>query len=656
MISKKYTTILPRLLLALSLLLLAIWLGQIGWRAYQLVMLASQAEQLSQGGLASLEPARAQEMVHQLSGHLAGLDADLRLVYPLLRMGKALPGAGGLVGQVQPLIQYGAGLARAGDLSLTALAPLWSGSEPQANSAPAPERVYLALKDGESQFAQAAVALESATQARQELRLELLPDQARALILRLDQNWLTLQAGIKLLPLAPGLMGDGRPVDYLLLAQNHDELRATGGFISAIGTLRMERGRILEFHIRDSSAVDDFSRPYPPPPEPLQRFMLAGYWVARDANWSPDFPSAAQQVGALVELATDQPTQGVIAFDQTAVAGLLAATGPVSLPDISEPVSSANVAGYMQQAWAPAPGKEMAGEEWLERKDFMGVLGKAMLEKLTQFDDPGALLSFGKTALELLETGHLLVYLSQPGAQELLENAGLAHRLLPGDADYLQLVESNLGFNKANALITRSIEYQVDLSNPEAPAARLSVSFTHGGDRQVACVHQSIYDVTTYAEFIQRCYWNYWRVYLPAGSALREAQVKAVPGDQLLGGQPWPAAVESYPGEMGTQVFAGMLVLPVGEQETIRLAYDLPPQVVSRDGNGNLHYRLRLQKQAGTGLTRFQIQVRLAPGYAPAGDSPGWQPGEASTWVWSAQLDRDQGIELVLSPESQGLP
>lgn len=656
MISKKYTTIAPRLLVALALLLLAIWLGQIGWRLYQLARLASQAERLSQEGIGSLEPAQAQVMVHRLSEHLAGLDADLRLVYPVLRLGKTLPGVGGLTGQVEPLIQYGAGLARAGDVGLSALIPLWSKDEPEGNSVPAPERAFLALKGGETQFALAAQALESAAQARQELRLEVLPERLETLIARVDSSWPTLQAGLKLLPLAPNLMGDGRPVDYLLLAQNHDELRATGGFVSAIGTLRMQGGRILEFQIRDSSAVDDFSRPYPPPPEPLQRFMLAGYWVARDANWSPDYPSAARQVQALVELATEQPTQGVIAFDQTAVAGLLSATGSVTLPGISEPVSAANVAGYMQQAWAPAPGKEMAGEEWLQRKDFMGVLGKAMLEKLTRFDDPGTLLGFAKTALELLETGHLLVYLSLPEAQALLDGAGLAHRLLPGDVDYLQLVESNLGFNKANALVKRSVEYQVDLSNPEQPAARLSISFTHNGEAKVTCVHQSIYDVTTYAEFSQRCYWNYWRVYLPGGSALTRAQVKAVPGDQLLGGRPWPGMVEAYPGEEGTQVFAGMLVLPVGERETIRLEYDLPPRVVSRRENGELHYRLHIQKQPGTSATPFQVQVRLPPGYAPSADFQTWQPGEDSTWIWSAELDRDQEIELVLSPARQDLP
>ena len=49
--------------------------------------------------------AQVQEMVHRINQHLSGLDADLRLVYPLLRLGVYLPGAGGFAAQVQPLLE-----------------------------------------------------------------------------------------------------------------------------------------------------------------------------------------------------------------------------------------------------------------------------------------------------------------------------------------------------------------------------------------------------------------------------------------------------------------------------------------------------------------------------------------------------------------------
>jgi hypothetical protein len=652
MIAPKYTTIAPRILLLLALALSLVWLGQIGWHGIQLWQLASQAEQFAQEGVGELEFEQAQDIVHRAAYQLTGLDADLRLAYPVLRLASGLPWMGKAAGQVQPLVQYAAGLAQAGDLVLTALAPI--GSQEAAGTAP--ERLYAALVAGRAQFAAADQALDRAGQARQGIEPALLPERLGTLITRLDEKWPLLKAGVAMLSYAPELMGGSQPAIYLLLAQNQKELRATGGFITAIGNLRLERGRVLDFQIADSFIVEDFSKPYPQPPEPLQRYMLAGYWVPRDANWSPDYPIAARQVQSLVELSTGVPTQGVIAFDQTAVARLLSVTGPLSLPNVPEAVSEVNVEIYMQQAWEPAPGKDMGGEEWLRRKDFMRVLGKALLEKLFQSSQPATLIDLGRTALELVETGHLLVYLNQPEAQALLEGAGLAHQLVPGYGDSLMLVDSNVGFNKADGLVQRSLEYRVDLSDPDRPVAQLTVHYVHKGDAQVACVHQAVYDTNTYAELSQRCYWDYWRVYVPMGSTLLESQVKSVPGEQLLARQPWPGVVEVYPGEGGMQVFAGMLVLPTRQQESISLTYSLPAGVIAVTEVGSLRYTLRLHKQPGIEAIDVRVQVRLPQGYVPDASTQGWEAGEASSWVWTARLDRDRDIVLILSPASRVVP
>ncbi len=85
--------------------------------------------------------------------------------------------------------------------------------------------------------------------------------------------------GVQLLQAAPQLLGVDQAQSYLVLAQNRDELRATGGFISGIGLLTIKDGKILQFDLGDSHKIDDFSKPYPKPPEPLKRFMLADYWV-----------------------------------------------------------------------------------------------------------------------------------------------------------------------------------------------------------------------------------------------------------------------------------------------------------------------------------------------------------------------------------------
>jgi hypothetical protein len=352
----------------------------------------------------------------------------------------------------------------------------------------------------------------------------------------------------------------------------------------------------------------------------------------------------------LYTLSTGVETQGVIAFDQAAVSGLISATGPITLPDVPVPVTAENVETFMVQAWNPKPGTELSEEWWMGRKDFMGILGKSLLEKILQSQEPKVLFDLGRAALDLVETGHLLVYFNKPEAQSLLESAGLAHSVTSGDGDYWMVVDSNVGFNKADALIQRSVRYRVDLNDPAHPSAQLDLEYTHTGQKDLACVHEVTYGLGTYEDVTVRCYWDYWRVYTRTGSALTAAQVKPVPGEQLLGGKAWPGVVETYPGEGGTQVYAGVMVLPTHSQREIHLEYTLPGTVVVPDGSGGWRYTLRVQKQPGIGSPAIQVEVSLPEGYAIRSSSQGWKQSSPSSWIWSAQLDRDQVLELSIAP------
>src|ERR1044071_2653082 len=69
-----------------------------------------------------------------------------------------------------------------------------------------------------------------------------------------------------LLELGPGLAGLDRPKTYLILVENEDELRATGGYITAAGTVTVHYGRITNLAIEDAFAIDDLKLAYPRPP------------------------------------------------------------------------------------------------------------------------------------------------------------------------------------------------------------------------------------------------------------------------------------------------------------------------------------------------------------------------------------------------------
>ena len=158
-------------------------------------------------------------------------------------------------------------------------------------------------------------------------------------------------AGLEALPLLPSVAPAEGTRTYLLLAQNNDELRATGGFISSIGTLSFVDGVPALGPMQDSYAVEDWTKAHPDPPEALREHMGIDLWTTRDGNWSPDFPTSARDVAALYELNQGTEVHGVIAVDMAAAIRLLEVLTPLTLPG-GATVEPGQVMETFRQSWS----------------------------------------------------------------------------------------------------------------------------------------------------------------------------------------------------------------------------------------------------------------------------------------------------------------
>ena len=170
---------------------------------------------------------------------------------------------------------------------------------------------------------------------------------------RYDEAYPLAQTGLELVDVAPQLLGADRPRTYLLLFQNEDELRATGGFISAVGRVTIDAGKIISLTVEDSYAVDDFTTPYPDPPAPMRDYMGIDLWVFRDSNWSPDFPMAARQPISLYTQTRGGTIDGVIALNQQVVEALVDGLGPLTI-DGQTIANAQEMRDYMRAAWSPS--------------------------------------------------------------------------------------------------------------------------------------------------------------------------------------------------------------------------------------------------------------------------------------------------------------
>lgn len=450
--------------------------------------------------------------------------------------------------------------------------------------------------------------------------------------------------------LAPSLLGADRGRTYLILAQNEDELRPTGGFISAAGHVRLENGYVTEMNIADSYSFDDFSKPYPWPPYPLYEYMGADYWLLRDANWSPDFPTAAETAAALYLLSTGVEVDGVIALDQVALQYFLEGIGPVEVAEESGGVwvSAENLTMWMQNNWAPAPGQVQDRAWWAQRKSFVSELAAALLKRVQGGTGLGPI-SLMQAILRALEEKHLLIYDRHPEAAQLLYDLGWDGHIDRSAGDYFMAVEANVSFNKASGRIGRSLNYSISLNHDGSGDVTVELRYEHRGNNPVDfCDPTPRYDAV-YSAMMDRCYWNYLRLIVPAGAELLSFTPVTVPGAYLLRGRPSDDGIAVEKVNDMRQSWGQLFLLAPGENAALKYSYRLPAGAARHVG-GHWRYRLVLQKQPGLRALPVSLKVRLPEGMKLLGGNPRPDVVEGQSLRYDLELSGDQVIKIDYGP------
>ncbi|MFN2187921.1 MAG: DUF4012 domain-containing protein, partial [Candidatus Promineifilaceae bacterium] len=292
---------LPLLLLLMGLVILLVWAGLIAYHAYSLYQTATQlqdeAQILSEEGLSEFDFDRIEPLVLNARRHFSSLHSAAGPLYGILPYLSWVPKYG-------PLIAVAPDLMEIGDAGTYAAVELVQGLKPAAyllqnESGSSPGFFSQALEivgDADENIQNALAALEYMNQSRNGIEdIGELPWRVRTLLERYDQEVPLLEDALRLSTILPDLLGmDGRK-NYLIMAQNEDEIRPTGGFISGAGLLVVEDGQILSISFGDANEVDDYlHKPYDFPPMPFNEIMGMDIFLFRDANYWPNFPESAE--------------------------------------------------------------------------------------------------------------------------------------------------------------------------------------------------------------------------------------------------------------------------------------------------------------------------------------------------------------------------
>jgi len=623
-----------------GVLLIVVWGVLVAWTGLSLRKHMGQALALADSP-EDVDPAAACALIGDLRVDVVNLDRVAGGLVHLAPLFGWLPGIGGDLVAAPHLLDAADGSTEAGALTCEALLPsldsLVDGAE-----APSLEQVTQMLADARPELGQALAAVERAQVAWAQVDLgQLSPGLADRLAL-LDEGLPLVQMGLEMAIAAPDLLGVDGPRTYLVLAMNEDERRPVMGYITGVGEVRLEQGQLVQMAFRDGYSVDDFTQPYPVPPEPMTRYMGIELWVFRDSNWSTDFPTSARRAISLYRPGYGVTVDGVIALDQQAVQRLVDALGPLQVEGAEAPVTGETLIAYMRQAWAPDEGTVDA-EWWKQRKSFMGPLAQAAWQRIEEGDVTWVPL--GRVLLRLFEERHLLVYLEHPDAAAVLAEMGWDGALVPGPGDFLMVVDTSVGYNRASARVRQEIDYRVDLAGG-LPQASLTLAYTHTSAVDYPCVREIRYDLV-YEQMMDRCYWDYVQVYVPQGSQLVDATRIPIASEALFSGEGVSGEVMVRTSEEGPwEVFSVLGLLPTGATQTRSFDWTLPTDMVQWVGEDDGRYFLRVQKQSGTSGHPLTVRIRLPEGTVLLDASPEPSAVDKGWIIYQVVLDRDWELRL----------
>lgn len=395
--------------------------------------------------------------------------------------------------------------------------------------------------------------------------------------------------GIQLLPRFIGL---DKKQTYLVLLQNNNELRPTGGFIGSFALITFEKGRLLDFEIQDVYWADGQLKGHVEPPQELKKYLGEANWYLRDSNWSPDFPTSAVRAKWFLEKETGRVVDGVFGVNLFLVQRLLAAIVELELPDYKEKITDSNLferAQYYSEIGF-FPGST-------QKQDFLGTLTGALFEKIEKSEGKTQI-EIGRAIYQSLKSKDLLVYLNDPSAMEIISEFGWDGGVknvkcqvssVKCAADYLMIVESNVGVNKANYFVKRELSHEVEVK-------------TNG---EVKKVLKIIYQNDSPSEnFPGGKYKNYLRILTPQESQLEKVLVD---GQELSGEKIDVSDIASKTS------FGFLIEVPVKERKVVEISYHLGNKIQLTEKS---QYLFLVQKQSGTKEEKFNLRMSVPPGVA----------------------------------------
>lgn len=392
------------------------------------------------------------------------------------------------------------------------------------------------------------------------------------------------------------MAGADEPQKYLVLFQNDNELRPTGGFLTAYAIITIDKGVVNSEKSDDIYELDQKFTKRIAIPDVLGKYLTTEkYFHLRDMNIYPDFKTSMEEFYANYSTVKGEPDDldGIIAVDTHVLSELLRVIGPVEAPGYGVFSAENDVRCDCPQV-VYALSEIITKPTPYLREDRKGVLGPLMKSILAKtFDlDKARFPELFNVAISSIEGRHLQMYFMDETSQRASEQINAAGRLyelknnfkdwqMGSNMDFLAIVDANLGGAKSNLFTNYEVKQTVNA--PVDGRLEKTVEITYKNTRKAdncnleagkLCLNSTLND--------------WLRIYLPAGSELIEIQ--GISNEASVYDEANLTVVDGY-----------FSLEPMGLAK-IKLSYTVPY-------TDTVNYNLRMWKQGGIDAVPLLIDV-----------------------------------------------
>jgi len=385
----------------------------------------------------------------------------------------------------------------------------------------------------------------------------------------------------------------------LILFQNNNEIRATGGFITSVVD-------ISKFKIKFLNVFKDLSK-HPPVkgPAPLMEMLNPNHlksWSLRDANYYPEFATSANKVIEFYKLVFPKNNvNGVIAINFSFIELVLKKLGAIKIKN--KTINSENLFYFLSAKVSDIDRHSI--ESLNGRKKILRQLAKKLIKKI--LINPQKWHSILAVISKSIQTKDIQVH-----------NSNFPNKIFNDgkNQDFFSIIESNFLGLKSNRYIKKTIFHDTFINSEGSYKNDIRIIWEHMG-------HDSFPLSGTYNAYV--------RIYVNKGFKLLSSDIL-----------PHSYKIEETT-ESNLKVIGTKLAINPGEKLVWNLVFD------SKKLSPNHSFKFKYFKQSGSMREHFHKTVIFQEGSILSSNSSGIKITENVATYDVSNLEADIKFKIALS-------